>query len=206
MQHAVYNAIINIKESDLVTGPKRKYEIHSRSFSPHNSLSECLRLPRQGLSSRCRRCTEKNSREERTRWENIMQVLLILCTYTTHRMKRWRWLVRNLILGFRFCARVTQIAVISSLGCTKLYNGNAETRMNDLILFYFKRLPFSPSLGPSASSGPPGVPFPLSETGNVPYFTRHLEMSTSLTVNKSNPTHLLCVCVFLCVCGAAHIK
>lgn len=56
--------------------------------------------------------------------------------------------------------------------------------MNDLISFYFKRLAFSLSLEPLASSGPPGVPSPLSKTGNVPYFTRHLEMSQSLTVKN----------------------
>lgn len=79
--------------------------------------------------------------------------------------------------------------MISSLLCTKQYNENAETRMNDLILFYFKRLAFSPSLWPLASSGPPVAPSPLSKTGNVPYFTRHLEMSQSLTVE--NITYLL---------------
>lgn len=88
-----------------------------------------------------------------------------------------RWAAWNLILELRFCARGPQIAVISSLLCTKQYNGNAETRMNDLISFYFRRLAFSPSLGHLASSGPPGVPSPLSKAGNVPYFTRHLEMS-----------------------------
>lgn len=88
----------------------------------------------------------------------------------------------NLILEFWFCVPDPRIAAISSLFCTKQYNGNAETRMNDLISFHFKRLAFSPSLGPLASSGPPGVPSPLSKTANVPYFRRHLEMSQSLTV------------------------
>lgn len=77
-----------------------------------------------------------------------------------------------------------EITVISSSLGTK--QSNAETRMNDLISFYFKRLAFSPSLGPLASAGPPGAPSPLSKTGNVPYYTRHLEMSQSLTVQ--NPT------------------
>ena len=34
---------------------------------------------------------------------------------------------------------------------------NTETRMNDLISFYFKRLSFFPPLGPLASACPPGV-------------------------------------------------
>ncbi len=56
--------------------------------------------------------------------------------------------------------------------------------MNGLILFHFKRLAFSPSLGALVSTGPPGVPSPHSKTGSVPYFTRHLEMSQSLTVEN----------------------
>lgn len=86
--------------------------------------------------------------------------------------------------------RGLEIAVISSFPCTKQYNVNAETRMNDLISFYFKRLAFSPSLGPLASSGPPGVPAPLSKTGNVAHFARHLEMSQSLTAENPNLTYL----------------
>lgn len=121
-----------------------------------------------------------------TPWETVFPIIrhtVYMCCMCAACCKCAAW---NLISEFRFCARGPQIAVISSLLCTKQYNGNAETRMNGLISFYFKRLAFSPSLGPLASSGPPGVPSRLSKTGNVPYFTRHLEMSQSLTVE--NPT------------------
>lgn len=106
--------------------------------------------------------------QETAPWEIVMQDSVLYVVDRQH---------ENLILEFGFCVPDPRIAAISSLFCTKQYNGNAETRMNDLISFHFKRLAFSPSLGPLASSGPPGVPSPLSKTANVPYFTRHLEMS-----------------------------